>query len=240
MQFYKQRRRIRKTISDFPEKGDVSHHYAEWKGEHFDGLLSRFVSFGRSANAIDETRADFARVPWGPTGDMPKKIEGHETFKQLWFAGNHSDVGGSYPEVECRLSDLALLWMIEEATAIPHGLKIAPVFSNGKKVPNTGNKGQALHLFPAADGVQHCEVAAMRDVLDARLPAFIRRLFPRAGWKVEIRDIDEQAIVHPSVVERFELAEVSQYAGFGPYRPDGLRNHESLKKHYRADSRARA
>jgi hypothetical protein len=32
---------------------------------------------------------------------------------QLWFAGNHSDIGGSYAEAESRLSDNALWWMIE-------------------------------------------------------------------------------------------------------------------------------
>jgi hypothetical protein len=33
---------------------------------------------------------------------------------QMWFAGNHSDIGGSYPEAESRLSDNALAWMIAQ------------------------------------------------------------------------------------------------------------------------------
>lgn len=135
VQLFRQRRSIRKTIRDFPNEGDSSEHYAEWKGEHFDRLLSRFVSFARSANAIDETRADFARVTWGPSKKAPKEIDGYEHFKQWWFAGNHSDVGGSYAEAESRLSDIALVWMIEEATAIPNGLKVGPVFANGEKIP---------------------------------------------------------------------------------------------------------
>jgi hypothetical protein len=32
---------------------------------------------------------------------------------------------------------------------------------------NTGDVGPALNIFPAADGVQHCEIAGMRDALDA-------------------------------------------------------------------------
>ncbi|WP_354105416.1 DUF2235 domain-containing protein [Bradyrhizobium sp. LB14.3] len=33
-------------------------------------------------------------------------------LQQVWFAGNHSDVGGSYPENEARLSDISLGWMV--------------------------------------------------------------------------------------------------------------------------------
>lgn len=228
----KQRRLIKKMIRDFPNPGDVSTHRAEWKGEHFDRLLSRFVSFARSANAIDETRADFARVPWGPTVDAPYEIDGHICFKQWWFAGNHSDVGGSYPEAEARLSDIALQWMIEEATAIPDGLKVGPVFVNGLKIPGTGDSGQPLHLFPAADGVQHCEVAGLRDLLDAKVPAWIRPYAGAAEWKVEIREIHPEAPVHPTVSERFTLREVEQCAGFGPYRPEALRDHTVFRSHY--------
>lgn len=228
----KQRRGIRKTIRDFPNKGDVSTHVAEWKGDNFDRLLSRFVNYGRSANAIDETRQDFARLQWGNTVGAPEKIEGHHRLKQWWFAGNHSDIGGSYAETESRLSDIALVWMIQEATAIPHGLKIGPVFANGVKIEGSGDTGAPLRVFPAADGVQHCEVAGMRDTLEARLPATLRRFSGSMGWKVGVRPINAKAFVHPTVKARFELSEVGQCAGFGPYRPEALRGHEAFKIYY--------
>jgi hypothetical protein len=31
---------------------------------------------------------------------------------EVWFAGVHSDVGGSYPEPQSQLSKLALRWMV--------------------------------------------------------------------------------------------------------------------------------
>ena len=62
---WNRRKAMRKTIRDFPKAGDVHTHVAEWKGANFDRLLSRFVHFARSANAIDERRKDFARVGWG-------------------------------------------------------------------------------------------------------------------------------------------------------------------------------
>jgi hypothetical protein len=36
-----------------------------------------------------------------------------EPFQQIWFAGNHSDIGGSYPDNESRLSDITLKWMAD-------------------------------------------------------------------------------------------------------------------------------
>ncbi|MVT70069.1 hypothetical protein GPL21_33845 [Bradyrhizobium pachyrhizi] len=37
----------------------------------------------------------------------------------MWFAGNHSDVGGSYPESETRLSDISLGWMAHAFQTFP-------------------------------------------------------------------------------------------------------------------------
>jgi hypothetical protein len=125
-----------KIIRDFPNPGDISSHYAEWKGENFDRLLSRYVHYARSANAIDETRKDFDRVGWGGLhSDASEKVNGIDRLMQWWFAGNHSDIGGSYAETESRLSDIALQWMIEQATGIRDGLKIGPVMINGKSCP---------------------------------------------------------------------------------------------------------
>ena len=102
-----------------------SYHLAQWSGRDYDRLLGRAVVYARHAIAIDENRADFARVPWGPgkgvETSMPKEGE-PEPFVQMWFAGNHSDIGGSYPEAESRLSDIALDWMIGEARIVPHPL----------------------------------------------------------------------------------------------------------------------
>ena len=138
VQWWNQRSSVKKTIHDFPKLGEKRSHYAEWTGENFDRLLSRFVTYARSVNAIDEKRLDFTRVTWGPSDKAPEEIDGHKHFKQWWFAGNHSDVGGSYAETESRLSDIALAWMIEEATAIPNGLKVGPVFANGRKIAEYG------------------------------------------------------------------------------------------------------
>ena len=216
------------TSRDFPNKGDVRRHQAEWKGEHFPKLLSRFVPFARSANAIDEARADFDRLAWGPGKhvQIQDTIGGYNRFEQMWFAGNHSDVGGSYPEPESRLSDIALQWMIEEATKIPGGLKV-----DGQLAPGNAMGISRLQLYPAADGLQHCEIAGMRDTLD-RLPTLLRKLVGGRGWAVKVRAIHPEAPVHPTVAERFELPAALQCAGSGPYRPAALARHREFQQFY--------
>lgn len=227
--WWRQESLYRKAIRDFPNKGDIRRHRAEWKGEYFNRLLSRFVSFARSANAIDETRADFDRLPWGPGKHVhiDAEIDGIRRFQQLWFAGNHSDIGGSYPETESRLSDIALQWMVEEATKIPYGLKVDGLRASGDACDNS-----RLRLFPASNGLQHCEIAGMRDTLDRLKPKVLAKFLSAKNWAVKVRDINEDATVHQSVAERFELLSAPQCSGTGPYRPEALRSHNKFKHYY--------
>lgn len=228
-----------KTIYDFPNKGDPPRtHVAEWTGKYFDRLLSKHVRFARSANAIDETRKDFQRVGWGGT-EPPSHPEtpGVDRLVQLWFAGNHSDIGGSYPEPESRLSDIALAWMCEQVLHVPDGLKTGPIFVDGVKLAGSRDAGPALNIFRAAGGVQHCEIAGMRDTLDAyvaKLPKWkwLQRIIAGKNWEVEIREITHNAPVHPTVRTRFDLPEVAQCAHVGAYRPDALAHHDEFKRYY--------
>jgi hypothetical protein len=109
--------------------------YSFWQTFHFTALRLRFydqelnphVGYARHAIAVDENRYSFQRVPWGSPKEWRDTGKGNPSwFKQLWFPGNHSDIGGSYPENESRLSDIALKWMMDEALALPDGIKIDP------------------------------------------------------------------------------------------------------------------
>jgi uncharacterized protein (DUF2235 family) len=108
--------------------------------QFYDRNLSRDVGFARHALAIDERRKSFNRVAWGSPSDS--KQTQPEWFEQIWFAGNHSDIGGSYLETESRLSDIPLAWMVAAAQAVPGGIKIDP---------------SVLRLYPSAAGMQHDE-----------------------------------------------------------------------------------
>ena len=77
-----------------------------WFGFH-DLKLSRIIKVARHALAIDEKREDFIPTLWEPN---PKAKVNSE---QRWFAGVHSDIGGSYEHRG--LADITYAWMITEA-----------------------------------------------------------------------------------------------------------------------------
>jgi uncharacterized protein (DUF2235 family) len=81
----------------------------EDKDEFYDTKLGRNVEIARHALAIDENRSDFEPTIWTPRGNID--------MMQVWFAGAHSDIGGSYkPDKDgALLSDNALDWMVREA-----------------------------------------------------------------------------------------------------------------------------
>lgn len=72
----------------------------------------------RHAMALDELRWSFKPRPYSPPAIPPSDVT--RSFKQVWFRGAHSDIGGGYREAG--LSNIALHWMAREAHA--HGLHI--------------------------------------------------------------------------------------------------------------------
>lgn len=202
-----------KSISDFPNKGNWKWHFTAWRFRFYDFSLNPRVRYARHALAIDEKRSDFKRVPWADVGVWPERKGEPEWLQQIWFAGNHSDIGGSYPEDESRLSDTSLAWMIEQALSLPHPLIVDP---------------NRLHLFPDSRGMQHCEIESMRDSYPTWLPVYLKWT-----WKHEIRPIHEEAPLHSSVVHRFETASGTlAYGKKSNYRPPNLRTHVHMKDFY--------
>ena len=69
----------------------------------------------RHAAALDERRALFQVTGWG---------DRHAQVKEVWFAGDHADVGGGHEDGNSALTDASLVWMLGEATQ--EGLAIDP------------------------------------------------------------------------------------------------------------------
>lgn len=196
-----------KTIRDFPKAGNFSWHIAAWRFRFYDNSLNTRVRFARHALAIDETRKDFARVPWATRGDWPARPGEPEWLQQIWFAGNHSDIGGSYAEDESRLSDITLQWMAEQATGLPHPLQLDRA---------------KLNMFPDAGGMQHCEVTSMKESHE-----WAGRFLDE-----EPRKIDVQAVLHPTVMTRLALPGVLHYGLRREYRPSNLAEHTKLGQYF--------
>ncbi|KAI8459595.1 hypothetical protein BY996DRAFT_4575750 [Phakopsora pachyrhizi] len=82
-----------------------------------DTKLSHQIKFAFHAIAIHETRVDFMPTKWRKHPPTPGSKE-CQVFKQVWFSGSHSDVGGGNEKHD--LSSVSLFWMV--ANLIEHKL----------------------------------------------------------------------------------------------------------------------
>jgi uncharacterized protein (DUF2235 family) len=201
---------------------------ARYRMAFYDTELVYAVRYARHALSIDENRRQFECVPWD---DEQSKRSGAEEaatpprFKQMWFAGSHSDVGGSYQETESRLSDIALAWMVEEAERLPHPICV---------------DRSVLKLYPDAAGGQHNErkaaiTACPRWLVRLALQFVDQRTFL---WREGYRSIPPDAELHPTVLERFALSGVLMHDQIRPYRPPALRNHWAVRGYWSPGNRA--
>ena len=188
-------------------------HFTSPKMQFYDKHLDNAVWYARHALSIDEDRADFARVEWGSAKNTgPARPDSYpDWIDQIWFAGVHSDVGGSYSENESRLSDTALEWMVHAAENLPDG---STSNGNGIKVDR-----HFLHLSPDPCGPQH----------DAREPGYLWGLFK---YNKALRPVNPHAPLHPSVYERFAAESVQHFYELKPYRPENLSKHDKLAHYY--------
>jgi uncharacterized protein (DUF2235 family) len=123
-------RMIKQKRIDFDVAADFKNTFARECKTHFVGVWDTVSSVGwvysavrfpftkatnpdlrivRHAISIDERRAFFRQNLFGAPQILSQNIE------ELWFAGVHSDVGGSYAESESQLSNITLQWMVCEA-----------------------------------------------------------------------------------------------------------------------------
>ena len=175
----------------------------------YDEHFPTTVRFARHAMAIDEYRRDFVRVPWGGSRTVADGKPGEpEPFQQIWFAGNHADIGGSYPENESRLSDITLKWM---ADFIERGLPTEARVHVDRSV---------LRYAPACSGMMHDE-------------CMVGMAGTPLHWYPADRDVPAEATLHETVYERLKMREVRNFIGYGPYRPAPLRNHSKAKVYYK-------
>lgn len=156
-----------------------------------DTALNDRVRNARHAVALDEPRASFAPTLWTNVG-------GRQTVEQLWFPGNHGDVGGGH--LETGLSDGALQWMLEEARALGLGV----------------DKRMSEQISPDARGLLH---DSLRGVW--------RPLYHQPRSAPAMIDANQGAPVHPSALARQQQPPITQ-TPYRPTRILGIGERETV------------
>lgn len=187
----------------------------------FDGQ-NPIVRKGRHAISVDERRCFFQNNLWGqalPASKTPLLRKHYTTptdwrqdIVQAWFAGVHSDVGGSYPQTESAPAMQALSWILHEAEKDGLCLNEAKrdaVF--GRPAPEFENIWKAN--LPAAPAYR------LHNSLTWKwwpLELFPHKYFDLNGkksWRFipwpHLRELPDEALIHPSLRER--LATDAEY-----------------------------
>ena len=155
--------------------------------EFYDLKMGSNITLARHALAIDEQRVDFAPTIWQPRSGVD--------LKQVWFAGVHSDIGGSYgPDKKTGTcaSDVALGWMMDEASKA--GLKLEPhlgaAMSDGSLAPLHKSRTRlfrfkrALHreITPGESVSIHPTVRVRYESDSGYRPPRLKALVAARGW----------------------------------------------------------
>jgi uncharacterized protein (DUF2235 family) len=150
---------------------------------------------GRHAISIDERRCYFQSNVWG--SPLPG-----QNIKQVWFAGVHSDVGGSYPESQSGLSKIALEWMLCEA--LPFGLLIDPL----KADHILGRNPPPPPVAPDPKAATHNSLTFWWWLLEFLPHTFYDPILKKARWRIPLgsrRTIPNGSVLHETVGEKLGL-----------------------------------
>ena len=179
------------------------------------------IQRGRHAVSIDERRCFYQDNLWGKpiAVDVPVVLRGkpgaasilaQQDLLQVWFSGVHSDVGGSYPQLESGLANITLKWMIDETR------KAGAVFDEPRVRMVLGTPGP---------GEPTAETTALAPLYENPKSFTLHRSLESVWWLLELlphryydkddssvkkripfgayRKIPAGALVHPTVRSRF-------------------------------------
>lgn len=164
----------------------------------------------RHALAIDERRKHYKHYPVN---------EGHKNLKEVFFAGVHSDVGGSYPEETSGLSKITLKWMIDELRN--SGLRLDPDCVDRYVLGLKNKRGGKAYFPPDHKTPIHNSLTTLFIAGDF-MPRF--RFSKTKGllghMKIDFslwpgRDVPEGATIHQSVWDKIDQTD---------YKPRNLKD----------------
>lgn len=187
------------------------------------------IMTGRQAVSIHERRCMYAPMLWG-TRKTHEDIKAHQDLKQVWFAGVHSDVGGSYREDESQLSKLSLEWMLHEA--IQAGLKVNPEKALHVLGKAPGPVFLPKFVPPSPDGEIHKSLKGAWWLLEL-LPHKYEDVPGAAGkirWRIPFgayRSIPEGARIYEPALPRIDVNQLPKHYETEPLVELGFRQNIS-------------
>ncbi len=213
------------TVGSLGIPGDIGRRILPGKYYFRDVVLGAGIDVALHAVAIDEKRSAFAPTLWIRPEDPDER---NQIVEQVWFAGVHSNVGGSYGDTG--LSDTALDWMIRR---VRHHTRLAfnSEYIDGFVRPDATGKGvesrSALYLesrlYPYQRLIKQVipEGTSIGDWFRNRFESLDRRNIPPD----DLRPLNE--MLHVSALERCRQPVVhdcpaDKDCGKRDYRPSNL------------------
>ena len=190
----------------------------------------------RHAISVDERRCFFQANLLGkplPTDStpvlhqFPESSDHQQDIVQAWFAGVHSDVGGSYEQTESSPAMDALKWMLDEATVDSvheDGVKSSVLLVNeGKRDAIFGHPSPEYPALVAMNRRAELMNQLHQSLTWKWMPleAFPHKYFDQDGkkkWRFSpwphSRELPDGALLHPSLLHRL--------ATDGTYKPKNI------------------
>lgn len=178
------------------------------------------VQVFRQACAIDERRRMFRLSRWkqpqpyksNPFINLDKADE--QDIRQVWFSGVHADIGGGYPEQSSGPAKYPLEWMANEARA--HGLEFRETMVKrlvkGQNPSNVQPGSKRDYVEPSVKASLHDSMTFWwkpLEYLPKKTKWHDNPVTKKSGGFYfplkERRFVPDDAIIHPSVLERHEL-----------------------------------
>ena len=155
---------------------------------------------GRHAVSIDERRCYFRNNMWGAA--LPG-----QNIKQVWFAGVHADVGGSYCTAYSGLSQITLEWMLCEAGSL--GLMIDSTRASqvlGRVPPAKVPPPAPIPPDPAAKA--NNSLTAVWWILEFLPHSYYDPIAKQKKWRIPLgarRVVLEHSVLHATVLAKLQV-----------------------------------
>ena len=161
--------------------------------------VSPGVEYAFHALALDEHRKPFSPTIW----EMPKDQPLPKTFRQCWFPGVHSNIGGSYPDTE--IADITLAWMMAQLDGL---LDFDPHYITWQRELNVlyyqSQKPPEVKPWPMGTVYNSMTGLSTLGGSQVRTPGQYRRTNPLTGKATETFLANTNESVHPCVRIRME------------------------------------